>query len=591
MRHRFANFEYSLRRLWYLLLAFLLISVIFFFFVLDYQQKTDLLRSTAESQFNSVTIFSEQMSQGLSQAEDYLYSSFYGNENIYTIANASDEVTQYKAKQELSDDLDRIVQLNEFVEAAWFFQAEKHTTVDSDIFLSRNNYTGITIQEITKMRALITEDLQDPTSSMLLSNSGWSLFSLDDRYYLLWVTPVDQAYCGAWVSISHLYTLLQSQTLLSEDEQDDICDLFGNSLLFEKSFDSTDFSTEGSFLFWDRKNIQIGMQPENTNLVLRKNIPSQNILRTVKSARSDTIILLLFIAIVALIVLLYQFLISRPFVQMLENMEKIRQKNSVKSGSRLPVRGHFSDVKILSSSINQLLDTNQELNQKIFDAQIRERDVQVQYLQIRLKAHFYMNGLSLIHAMARMNQTDLIQELSQCLIEYLRFIDVDTQKFVRLRDELDHVRSYARIQELRFPGLFQYTEDVSAELYDASIPPLVLQTFVENSIEHGMRQGENYEILIRAHYLERDHMPGMYFTILDNGIGFSPEQLQEFSKTKHEILLNQNHGIGIKNVINRLRLLYDGKAEIIFENRTESGASISLWLPLLDLWEEETDEL
>ena len=72
------------------------------------------------------------------------------------------------------------------------------------------------------------------------------------------------------------------------------------------------------------------------------------------------------------------------------------------------------------------------------------------------------------------------------MISYLRFIEKDTEKFVLLETELEHVRNYAKIQEMRFPGVFEYQEDVPIELYGLEIPPLILQTFMENSVEHGL---------------------------------------------------------------------------------------------------------
>ena len=121
-----------------------------------------------------------------------------------------------------------------------------------------------------------------------------------------------------------------------------------------------------------------------------------------------------------------------------------------------------------------------------------------------------------------------------------------------------------RIQELRFPGLFEYQEQVSAELYDAHIPPLMLQTFIENSVEHGMKRGQKNWIHIQAFYQEQASVPGIAFSIQDNGKGFSEEDLEGFAKDPETFDLSKSHGIGIRNIISRLKLLYNGKASIRF---------------------------
>ena len=110
--------------------------------------------------------------------------------------------------------------------------------------------------------------------------------------------------------------------------------------------------------------------------------------------------------------------------------------------------------------------------------------------------------------MANTGKIALIRELSENLISYLRFIEKDTEKFVLLETELEHVRNYAKIQEMRFPGVFEYQEDVPIELYGLEIPPLILQTFMENSVEHGLDRDKKNWIRIHAAYQEKRRYAG-----------------------------------------------------------------------------------
>ena len=585
--------SYSMRKLWTMLLILLSVIVTAGLFLINNRQRSGLVRQATQSYYESVEQFSAQMDSSLEQVEEFLYSAFYSNGYANTMIHSSDDIERYYAKQSLAALLNQVIQLNEFVEVAWFYQPDSMqedicSNGEEGVFLARNNYTGISIRELQNMKKLILENLKNPSASELLQSNVWNLVEVSGGSYLLWMTPVGDTFCGAWVSIPYLFEILKERTLNQESDNIFICDSQGSALVQEGTLSPMPAEGRNGWQSYSHDSVNIGVRPEKADILFEKTLSRQEILKDTDTDFDYAMASTLILVFVCLTVVAYQLLIYKPFQALLENMETIRLGNM---DVRLPDNGRFQDVATISRSINQLLDKNQRLNQEIYETQIRERDVQVQYLQIRLKAHFYMNGLSLIHAMARMKQNSLIQELSQCLIQYLRFIDVDTQKFVRLESELEHVKSYAKIQELRFPELFEYREDVSVELYDASIPPLMLQTFVENAVEHGMKQGEKNWIRIRAFYEERSACPGMKFEIQDNGTGFSPQDLQGFAAESEEIVTNQNHGIGIRNVLNRLKLLYQGKAEIRFGNRQEGGALIEIWLPLLDLEEEYQDEV
>lgn len=184
-------------------------------------------------------------------------------------------------------------------------------------------------------------------------------------------------------------------------------------------------------------------------------------------------------------------------------------------------------------------------------------------------------------------KTELIQEMTLCLVRYMRFLQNDS-KFVSLEAELEHVRNYTRIQELRFPELFTYKEDVDVNLLEFFIPPIILQTFIENSIEHGMQRDKNNWVEIKARFQEKNEKAGMCIIISDNGKGFSAQELDIFSAIdEQQIVPKQKRGIGIRNVVLRLRTLYGDMAQIRFENRQSGGAVIYMWLPFVETDVEE----
>jgi two-component system sensor histidine kinase YesM len=284
------------------------------------------------------------------------------------------------------------------------------------------------------------------------------------------------------------------------------------------------------------------------------------------------------VIIVLVSVLLFQFMMFRPFFRINQTLHEIAAGDLT---IRFKTNSQLKEIATLERSINHLLDEIQNLKINVYEMQLSERNVTCQYLNIRLKTHFYLNCLSIIHAMARVRNMELIKELTKCLSNYLRFLDRDANELVVLRDELTHVHNYARIQELRFPEMFQYIEDVAPELYNASIPPLILQTFFENSIEHAMIHGKKNWVCIHAYHELRSDLLGVRIFITDSGKGFDEATLQVLSDEPSQPDFKQRNSIGIRNVVSRLALIYDGKASIRFYNG-ETGAVIDMWLPIVN---------
>ena len=580
------NGIYSIRKILLFLAVILLIVVVAGISYIHNRQQSALVTQAAEAQQSSLASFLRRMDEGLAKAEDQMYSILYNHEDLMTLNHPADEISRYLAKESIADEISQIVQLSDFVECAWFYSPAG----DEPEFLARNNYTGVSLSELLAIQETILDLLEDSSDNQFLQNDRWSLLSVGDQDYLFWVTPVSDSYCGLWVSTHYLFSMLLDLLPSDTDGQLLLCTSDGESLFQNGDLDPALLPAESPFALLGDDYINICGYSEHADIAAEIILPCRQILEDWHVEFDYTLACALLLLFVILAVFLFQSLIYRPLMKLLHQLDTLKLSSPIPgSGTddlpsiRLDTDSRLKETAMISASINNLLDKIQLLHAQVYEAELNQRSIQCQYLQIRLKNHFYLNCLSIIHAMARLNHTDLIQELSMCLVKYLRFVQEDTDKLVRIEKELEHVKNYARIQELRFPGLFEYQEQVSAELYDAHIPPLMLQTFIENSVEHGMKRGQKNWIHIQAFYQEQASVPGIAFSIQDNGKGFSEEDLEGFAKDPETFDLSKSHGIGIRNIISRLKLLYNGKASIRFSNAPEGGAKIEIWIPFLDM--------
>lgn len=171
-----------------------------------------------------------------------------------------------------------------------------------------------------------------------------------------------------------------------------------------------------------------------------------------------------------------------------------------------------------------------------------------------------------------MEQYKDIQRLSNGVSEYLRYIFKSRESFTTVRAELDHIRKYQVIQQIRYGNCFEFKITMDDRILDMELPPLVLQTFVENSLKHTIDWEEDIELTITGTYDEV-----VVIVIEDTGEGFEPDI---FYKLQNGIDISEGEKrIGIMNVISCMKLAYGSEASIAFYNREKGGAWVEIRFP------------
>jgi two-component system sensor histidine kinase YesM len=175
--------------------------------------------------------------------------------------------------------------------------------------------------------------------------------------------------------------------------------------------------------------------------------------------------------------------------------------------------------------------------------------------------------------MAQMEQYKNIQQLSNYVSEYLRYIFKSRESFTTVKEEIEHITKYLEIQKIRYGNCFEADISVDERLMEVSIPPLILQTFVENSLKHTINWEDDIELNLSGTLEETTAV----FIIEDTGEGYEEEILY---KLQNGIDISEGERrIGIMNAISRMRLTYGNAASIRFYNRAEGGAGVELRLP------------
>ena len=224
----------------------------------------------------------------------------------------------------------------------------------------------------------------------------------------------------------------------------------------------------------------------------------------------------------------------------------------------------------LTESFNQMV---KDLKRYLEDRVQQQKDLNettLRLYQTQLNPHFLYNTLDTIKWSAKIHQIPEIAVLAENLAVILRK-SISSKPFIRLREELDTIESYIKIQKIRFAGRFLYETEIPDMLEECVIPKMILQPLVENAIIHGLDGCENGYICIYA--AQKDGI--LRISVTDDGCGMGQEMLDWINSPDP---LRRDGHLGLYNVIRILKLYYGEEYGMQAESDAE-GTTVTLTLP------------
>ena len=185
---------------------------------------------------------------------------------------------------------------------------------------------------------------------------------------------------------------------------------------------------------------------------------------------------------------------------------------------------------------------------------------QLEYLRYQINPHFFMNTLNNIHALVDIDPAKA-QETIVELSKMMRFVLYEGDKRgVSLVRELEFIRTYLKLMQLRYTDQVKITQELPAEVPDKSIPPLLLVTFVENAFKHGVSYQQESFIELKA-------------AVEDDRLIFSCRN-SKAAKPNEE-----KGGVGLTNVRKRLDLLFTDDYSLDIHDEADTY-TVKLNIPL-----------
>ena len=203
-------------------------------------------------------------------------------------------------------------------------------------------------------------------------------------------------------------------------------------------------------------------------------------------------------------------------------------------------------------------------------------------LQRQINPHFLFNTLNSIASLIR-SKPDLAREMIVKLSHILRVLLRDRDAFVPLREELDFTDDYLDIEVVRFGEKLRVVKEISDDTLDIIVPSMLLQPLIENSIKHGLEPRISGGTITLRSRIADDRL---LLEIEDDGVGIEPGGP---TTAPDSGIVREGSGIGMRNVRERIQVLYGDEAHVDIISRPGRGTRVSLRMPLAT--REEGDEL
>jgi two-component system LytT family sensor kinase len=194
-------------------------------------------------------------------------------------------------------------------------------------------------------------------------------------------------------------------------------------------------------------------------------------------------------------------------------------------------------------------------------------------LQRQINPHFLFNTLNSITSLVR-SKPELAREMIVKLANILRVLLKDRDAFVPFADELAFTDDYLDIEVVRFGEKLRVVKEIAPETLGVVVPSMLLQPLIENSIKHGLEPRiEGGTVTLRSRMMEDGRM---LVEVEDDGVGMAPGRAHAGE------IVRPGTGIGMRNVRERMEVLYGQGAEVKMESRPGRGTKVALHIPVLE---------
>lgn len=272
-------------------------------------------------------------------------------------------------------------------------------------------------------------------------------------------------------------------------------------------------------------------------------------------------------------------LISRPIVRFTKNLASLDDTALVLS----EIQYQYEEIYSMSIIFNDLGKRLKDSMNQYKEEERLKRKIEFDFLQAQINPHLLHNTLFSIKCLLDLNKRERAVSMLESFMRLLKApINID-KTFVAIEDEVLYLEDYIRLMENRYENDIQLNVSIEDSLRGYQMPRMLLQPIVENSIFHGFGDQQKGCIIdLVAEKIDED----VLVTIEDNGVGLTTEQLNGIWSEDQSGQSKFNR-IGLKNIRERMRLVYGQASDLFLESEIGNGTKVILFMSKKGLNDEE----
>ena len=530
-----------------------------------------------ESHKITLQMYQNQINNGFNDVETYLLSLAYNDGDIVTLENPPRPLDWYTAISREQKKLSQAIPSYSVIDGI-FIYASSYEAIWIDAI-----QTSVTNTRRVKVKEHIVPLLENDAVFTEENKGNWFAAEIGNSYYFFRVIKIRGTYIGAWVNME---SITGPVTGMGEN----IAQVFycgQDGLPYQHSLAAGGLwvdvvATARHYTLMDDVNRYLLIaQPSGQSHYLVAMVPDNNILEGLEDFWPALMIVGGGVLVVlAVLILMMRHFMIKPLDQLTLAIGDLADGNL---DARVEERELCDEFVEINAAFNKMVGEIKELKINVYEEKLSKQKSQLLYLQQQTTPHTYINCLNTIYGLASTGQNDLVQQMALDLSRHLRYT-LEGHLVVPLLKEVEHINNYIELTKIRFPDSVDCFISIEAAALDALVPPLVIHTFVENTIKYEVVVGEKTAIYIRGHVEGKD----VYLTFWDTGEGYPPEILEKLQSGSWK---SDGDGkqIGLYNLTQRLPLVFgEGRTKIAFCNRPGAGAQIDIIIPYIteSQWED-----
>lgn len=385
-------------------------------------------------------------------------------------------------------------------------------------------------------------------------------------------------------SFENIHSINGERLLILNQKGTIIYDLENHSIsksIFETDIDFIELddiftSTKTQSIMYENQEFLImATNIETPNWAFVRMVPKAEFEKGIRSTQSRLAsIIIVFFVFCLIIAFALSRGITKPMKKILSVM-KIAEKGDF--SVRVETAG-TDEVNQLGLGFNSMIAEIEELIHDVYISNYKKKEAELNALQAQINPHFIYNTLESIRMMAKINGDKDASHMLFVLGKLLRYGINAKKQIVTVREELEHLEDYIKLQNHRFDNKFNLIVEVNESLLETKTIKLVFQPVVENAIFHALETIEGKGHILVKGYINKEEA---VFEIRDNGVGMIESQLEDLNRSINDfdIKPDGSRGIGLRNINERIKLYFGEDYGLTIYSSLNEGTRVIITIP------------